>query len=230
MFALLGCFPLPKDRRLSCQMLVASDSAVCRNLRGWIPAAGTLCATNHHVPDRQRYWQWEDTGLKEAGCVDTKGLTFSWSWTLAPFFNKVSTTLECPYWEATVRAVPPSCHEKTKEKQATSEKNSQQWPLCVTCCRENISKVSSGVKKQPEQHVFFASFLSPYLYTKHSESQSAVIASQQQPPSHPVLWRLWTHIIVPRCIPLSGIQWRHRIQRGASPRHCGPAGRRRTGR
>lgn len=42
------------------------------------------------------------------------GLTFSWSWTLAPFFSRVSTTLEWPYWEATVRAVPPSCLKKNK--------------------------------------------------------------------------------------------------------------------
>lgn len=30
---------------------------------------------------------------------------------MAPFFNRMSTTLEWPYWEATVRAVPPSCHK-----------------------------------------------------------------------------------------------------------------------
>lgn len=36
-------------------------------------------------------------------------LTCSWSWTLAPFFSRVSTTLEWPYWQAAERAVPPSC-------------------------------------------------------------------------------------------------------------------------
>lgn len=40
-------------------------------------------------------------------------------------------------------------------------------------------------KKQPKQNIL--GNMSPYLYAKHSESQSEMIASQQQSPSHPVL-------------------------------------------
>lgn len=52
---------------------------------------------------RMKRWGW---GRGTAG-----DLTFSWSWTLAPFLNRVSTVLACPYCDATVRAVPPSCKE-----------------------------------------------------------------------------------------------------------------------
>lgn len=54
-------------------MSVVSDSAVCRNLRDWIPSAGTLCAAKHHVPDSQSCRQQEDTGRKDAKDVDEKG-------------------------------------------------------------------------------------------------------------------------------------------------------------
>lgn len=56
--------------------------------------------------------------------MKSRGLTFSWSWTLAPFFNRVSTTLECPYWEAAVRAVPPSCHKNTHRKDSGQQMRS----------------------------------------------------------------------------------------------------------
>lgn len=56
--------------------------------------------------------------------LDGHGLTFSWSWTLAPFFSRVSTTLEWPCWEAAVSAVPPSCHTKEEEEEEGFHHNS----------------------------------------------------------------------------------------------------------
>lgn len=188
-------------------MSVVSDSAVCRNLRGWIPAAGTLCATNHHVPDRQRRWQWEETGLK----ADTKGLTFSWSWTLAPFFSRVSTTLECPYWEATVRAVPPSCHEKTHTR--GHEKNKP-------AVRKTRSRERTSLKPDSVHHFYL--LVSTLWITVWDDSIAAASIT-------PSVTKTVTCVNVHRCIPLSGIQWRHRTQRGASQRHCDRAARQRTG-
>lgn len=135
-------------------------------------------------------------------------LTFSWSWTLAPFFNRVSTTFVCPYWEATVRAVPPSWHKDTQEETSRQCEGKS----CVTYCGENNSKVA------------WAAYFVPYHCTKHAwlfVRDDSIAAVSVTP-------RMSSRVTVPGCIPSSGIRWRLRIQRGVSRRHYDPAVRRRT--